>query len=300
LAKKKSKMTIHTLDLNFINQAETVASFLVEMDNALALVETGPHSTFPLLKQKIEAKGFKIEDIKHVFLSHIHFDHAGAAWCFAPHATIYVHPVGEKHLTDPSKLYTSAQQIYGDKMEFLWGKMEGIAPEKLHATQHGEVIKVGDKRVTAWHTPGHASHHIAWQIDDILFTGDVGGVKIGNGIVVPPCPPPDIDIEAWQNSIALIKSLKVNVLYLTHFGKVTEVEDCLNQLESRLLSYSAWIKPHFEAGKTVEEVTPLYQAMVKTDMAEHGITGSFYERYEAANPSGMSVAGLMRYWKKKG
>ena len=184
-------------------------------------------------------------------------------------------------------------------MAFLWGKMEGIAPESLHVTAHGEHIKVGDKTFTAWHTSGHATHHIAWQIDDILFTGDVGGVKIGNGIVAPPCPPPDIDIEAWQASIALIKSLKVNALYLTHFGEVKEVDDCLNQLEGRLLSYAAWIKPHFEAGKTVEEVTPLYQVMVKKEMAEHGITGSFYEQYEAANPSGMSVAGLMRYWKKR-
>ncbi len=290
---------IHTLDLNFLGHRDTIAAYLIESEENLVLVETGPHSTFNALKSAIQNLGFEIEQITHVFLTHIHFDHAGAAWCLAPHATIYVHPFGEKHLIDPTKLYNSAKMIYKDDMDRLWGDMHGIPPEKLHATTHGEMVKVGNLTFIAWHTPGHAVHHIAWQLEKDLFVGDVGGVKIDGGIVVPPCPPPDIDIEAWCQSLNLIRELKVKTLHLTHFGQVTSVKKHTDSLEKRLMRWSNWIKPHYEKGESPQEVTPQYQAFVKKELAQFGITGEHYEQYESANPAWMSVAGLMRYWHKK-
>ena len=291
---------IHTLDLHFQNHDETIAAFLIESENGLALVESGPHSTFEALKKAVANLGFRIEDIHHVFLTHIHFDHAGAAWCLASHATIYVHPLGEKHLLDPTKLYNSAKQIYQDKMDTLWGDMKAIPTKKLHVAAHGEVIVVGDLRFTAWHTPGHASHHIAWQLESELFTGDVAGVRIDGGVVVPPCPPPDIDVEAWQMSIELMLNLNLEALYLTHFGREENVTATLNELESRLLNWANWIKPFAQSGQNAADVTPQYQAMVKAKLATFGIVGKHYEQYETANPSWMSVAGLLRYWFKKG
>ena len=290
---------IHTLDLHFWGHSDTIAAFLIESDDDLVLVETGPHSTFSVLKTTVNKLGFQLENINHVFLSHIHFDHAGAAWCLAPHATIYVHPAGEKHLIDPTKLYNSAKQIYQDQMDKLWGEMHGIPSEKIHATAHGEKIKVGNIELTAWHTPGHAVHHIAWQLGKDLFVGDVGGVKIEGGIVVPPCPPPDIDIEAWSDSLDLIQSLNVERLHLTHFGAISNVKEHLNTLKTRLIEWSNWIKPFYEKGISAADVTPQYQAFVKQELNNHGIIGEQYEQYESANPSWMSVAGLMRYWYKK-
>ena len=291
---------IHTLDLKFLGHADTIAAFLIVADGEIALVETGPYSTFEALKTEVERCGFALSDIKKVFLTHIHFDHAGAAWALAAlGATIYVHPFGEKHLIEPSKLYNSARQIYGDNMDKLWGKMENIAPERIHATAHGEAISLGKTEIIAWHTEGHAVHHIAWQLGGDLFTGDVAGVRIAGGIVVPPCPPPDIDIEAWLKSIDLIKSLKVKRLHLVHFGQVTQVSKHLNQLEKRLVRWANWLRPHVERGATAAEVTPQYQAFVEKELARFGIVGEQLEQYETANPSWMSVAGLMRYWKKK-
>lgn len=294
------KPTIHTLDLNFLGHAETVAAFLIVANGEVALVETGPYSTYESLKTACEALGYPLETIKKVFLSHIHFDHAGAAWALAEMgATIYVHPFGEKHLIDPSKLYNSARQIYKDQMDILWGKMEGIAPERIHAAAHREKISFGNTEFIAWHTPGHAVHHIAWQLEKDLFTGDVGGCKIGTGIVVPPCPPPDIDVEAWVNSLNLIKSLDVKRLHLTHFGQITQIKKHIDQLERRLHRWAKWMKPRFEKGLSANDITPLFQAFTDKELARYGIVGEHKAQYDSANPAWMSVMGLMRYWHLK-
>ncbi|MEM8523419.1 MAG: MBL fold metallo-hydrolase [Bacteroidota bacterium] len=292
---------IHTLDLNFLNSSETIAAFLLKTEKGSILFETGPHSTLPQLEKELAKYDVQLEDIQHVFVTHIHLDHAGAAWAFAKlGAKIYVHPRGQKHLHDPSRLYNSAKRIYQDKMEYLWGTMEGISAEQLQVVEHQEVVKVNGVEIRALHTPGHAVHHIAWQIGDEIITGDVAGVKIGDALVVPPCPPPDIDVEDWQNSIAILKTALPKSLYLTHFGKVKRTLQHLDELEQRLLDWANWMKPHFEKDTPQAEIVPQFQAYVQQELKAAGITKvADLERYEKANPSWMSVAGLMRYWKKK-
>ena len=294
------KPIIHTLDLKFLGHSDTVAAYLVVSNGEAALMDTGPHATFGNLSKACADLGHPLETIKKVFLSHIHFDHAGAAWALAEMgATIYVHPFGGKHIIDPSKLYNSAKQIYQDQMDVLWGKMENIAPEQIYTVKHGEKIALGNAELVGWHTPGHAVHHIAWQLEKDLFTGDVGGCKIKDGIVVPPCPPPDINVEAWIESLNLIRSLNVRRLHLSHFGQVTQIKKHLNQLERRLNSWASWIKPRFEKGMTAQEITPQFQAFTDKELARYGIIGEHKAQYDSANPAWMSVAGLMRYWSKK-
>ncbi len=294
---------IHVLDLKFLDKPDTIGSFLVETAVGPILIETGPYSTFESLKEQVNSKGFTLEDIRHVFLTHIHLDHAGAAWAMAETgSTIYLHPTGFKHMHDPSKLLASATRIYGEEgMERLWGTLKGIPRPQLKTVQHGEAITVGDTEVKAWHTPGHAVHHIAWQVENNLFSGDVAGVKIGDGPVVPPCPPPDINIEHWQESLGLIRALKLSNIYLTHFGPISarEIPNHLDALEERLLRWSSWMRPHYEQGKSAEEIQPLFEAFVNKELEEHGVSGEQLEIYESANPAYMSVAGLLRYWRKK-
>jgi hypothetical protein len=119
-------------------------------------------------------------------------------------------------------------------------------------------------------------------------------------VVIPPCPPPDIDIADWVASIAVLRRLKPAKFYLTHFGEVAYSDDHLDELEQRLKAWANWIKPHVEAGRTIAETTPLFQQMVKEDLTNAGIDTSSQAKYESANPSWMSVAGLFRYWKKQG
>jgi glyoxylase-like metal-dependent hydrolase (beta-lactamase superfamily II) len=292
---------IQILDLQFLNHSDTIAAFLIETNAGPILVETGPYSTFEQLQKLLLEKGYQISDVKHVFITHIHLDHAGAAWAFAQTgATVYVHPFGRRHLHQPEKLWNSAKMIYQNQMEYLWGEMQGIAADRLRAVEHGEKIRICEVEIIGWHTPGHAVHHVAWQVGDALFCGDVGGVRIGKGMVVPPCPPPDINVEDWQQSIDLMRNLNPKTLYLTHYGAFTDVENHLNDLEKRLLERAAWIKPYFEQQADPQIITPLFQEYVQAELAESGITGEEQLlQYENANPSWMSVAGLLRYWQKK-
>lgn len=298
-------MTIHTLDLDFLGLEHAVAAFAIEGPGGLALIETGPASTLPHLEAALKVNGWQLADFQQVFLTHIHFDHAGAAWALAEKgATIYVHPKGLPHLAAPERLYNSARMIYGDDMDRLWGPMHPIPASQLYAPEHGEAIEAAGLSFTAWYTPGHAVHHIAWQVDDIknndsvLFTGDVAGVKIGDGPVVPPCPPPDIHVEDWQDSLQLIRELPVERLFLTHFGEIFEKTAHLDELETRLLANANWIKDFVVKKISAEDVVPKFKEYVNNELVAAGVNPADLRRYEAANPAYMSVNGLMRYWVK--
>jgi len=290
----------HTIDLHFQDYEHAIGTFLIESDEGPILIETGPYSTISSLENGLKGHGYQLEDIKNVLLTHIHFDHAGAAWFFAKKkANIFLLPFGLKHMHDPSKLVESATMIYGDQMDALWGKMEGIASDKLIAVDHEQVLEIGGKKLTALHTPGHAKHHIAWQLEDLIFTGDVGGVKIEGGPVVPPCPPPDISIEDWGKSIALILEKNPKKLILTHYGEVNDPSAHFAELHEMIRIWSEFIKDCWEAGLSQDDITYMFMKYTTEDFQIKGVSDLGIKQYEAANPSWMSVAGLIRYWNKK-
>ena len=291
---------IHTLDLGFQNTEEAIASYLIETSAGPVLIESGPETTFEKLEQAINAKGFQIADIKHLLLTHIHFDHAGAAWKFAKNGTkIYGHPMGLPHLNAPEKLWNSAKQIYQDKMETLWGNMEAIAMEQLVPANDGDVFEIGDVMIKTIYTPGHAVHHNAYKVGDVIFTGDVAGVKIEDGPVVPPCPPPDIDIQLWKASIAKLRAENARGLYLTHFSFQESPDKLFTELEAALDDWPHFIKPFYDAGTPSEEIVPQFMEYVNKKYYAEQIEPKLVPVYEHANPSWMSVNGLLRYWKLK-
>ncbi|WP_375583744.1 MBL fold metallo-hydrolase [Cyclobacterium xiamenense] len=293
--------TIQSLDLHFQKEAHTIASFLVSDHEHRLLVETGPESTWLQLVEQLQSHDLRPGDIDAVLLTHIHFDHAGAAWKFAEAgARIYVHPLGLPHLENPEKLWQSAARIYGkDNMLQLWGTMKPIDPEQLVPTRDMEAIFFGNMTFVPVHTPGHAIHHVAWKLDHNVFTGDVAGVAIQGGPVVPPCPPPDIHLEHWKASIAKIRALAPETLYLTHYGSVTAIGKHFQALEKTMEDWAAWMKIEFDAGTAPEVITEKFMAYTEQQLANQGVDRSLRERYELANPSWMSVSGLLRYWKLK-
>ena len=291
---------IHLIDLKFQGIDHAIGAYLVETSEGPILIETGPYSTFKTLQAGLQSAGFRAEDIKHVFLTHIHLDHAGSAWAFAEMgASIYLHPFGSANMEDPTRLMASATRIYGDQMDRLWGTMQKIPASQLVSVGDGDVITIGDQEIKSHHTPGHATHHIAWQMGEVVFTGDVAGVKVNGGPVVAPCPPPDINIEDWKSSIDLLRKLKPKSLYLTHFDRVDDVNDHLARLETMLDDWAQWMKAKWEAGLSKEEITPLFMEYTAAQLRDQGVDDEGVKVYEAANPSWMSVAGLIRYWKKK-
>lgn len=293
-------LKIHTIDLNFQQEDHSIAAYLIETSQGPILIESGPMSTFDVLQKGIEELGYQIKDIENVLLTHIHFDHAGAAWKFAEHgATIFVHPIGVPHLHHPEKLWNSAAQIYGDDMERLWGEMQPISEDQLVGVTDGNIIEFGDVIINVLYTPGHAVHHNAYQIDEVIFTGDVAGVKIGNGPVVPPCPPPDINISLWKESIEKIRQKNPSALYLTHFDRQENPIQLLNDLESIMDDWANYIKPFYDDQIPADKFVPLFINYTKKQFLEKGLTEDEIQTYEYANPSWMSVNGLLRYWKLK-
>lgn len=278
-----------------------IAAHLVETSEGPILLETGPHSTLPKLQAGLAEHGYQMKDIQHVFLTHIHLDHAGAAWAFAEKgATIYMHPLGKKHMADPSKLLASAKLIYKEMMDVLWGTLKPIPANQIVTVQHGETYKVGDVEVVAWNTPGHAVHHVSYQIGQALIAGDVAGAKIGeSGPVTPPCPPPDINIDHWMTSIALLETLDLTTVYLSHFGKVTHLVNHFTALKAVLWDWANFMLPHYQKGTPPAEVIPQFSTYVDEQLTRAGVSKEDRVVYESSNPANMSVFGLMRYWKKK-
>jgi glyoxylase-like metal-dependent hydrolase (beta-lactamase superfamily II) len=291
-------MKIHIMDLNFFTP-KVIASFFIETDSEPILIETGPDSTFPNLIRSLKGLGYSVEDIKKVFVTHIHLDHAGAAWHFAQSgATIYVHPVGAKHLADPTKLLASARMIYKDQMKKLWGTIEPISKERIYAIADGEILKIGSVEIQAVETLGHASHHHAYVVDDAVFTGDIGGSRIENGPVLPLTPPPDINVEFWQQSIKKLRELNSQVLYPTHFGESTGINEHLDELEKRLLEWTEWIGDRLKEGKDEDDIVPEFENLAKRVLEETKVLPDTIKAYEFADPFWLNVLGLARYWRK--
>ncbi len=291
---------IHVLDTQHLGRAGIIASTLLESDEGPILFDTGPESTFENIAVALSANGFAPRDVRHVFLSHIHFDHAGAAWRFAElGATIYVHPRGAPHLIDPHKLIASATRLYGDEMKRLWGTIEAIAPERVRVPEDGAVVRVAPFEIRALATPGHASHHHVYHWDDNVFGGDVAGVRLGAGPPVPPFVPPELEIESWRESIAKIRALEPAKLYLPHFGLVAhDISAHLDALEKCVIRWSIWFRDRLRAGDDERKMTAAFADYLADDLRNAGATQSEVADYEHADPSFMAVSAAIRYWRK--
>ena len=290
---------IHVLDTRWLGQEGVIAVFAVPHREGVALVESGPESAFPEVERALNRLGYELKDVTHLFLTHIHLDHAGAAWRFAEAgAQVFVHPRGAPHLKNPEKLIKSAERIYGERMKELWGELRPIPEDRLFAAEDGERVAVGGLTFQAHATPGHAVHHHVWTLEDQVFTGDVAGVRLLGGPALPPCPPPDIQLEDWRASIDRLRALPADTLYLTHFGGYRDKEAMLSDLEARLSDWGDWVLRRLKEGKTPEAMVPLFEEKVKKELLAAGLDEAAVARYEAANPSAYSVFGLVRYWQK--
>ena len=294
-------MHITTLDLNFLSLPDTIAAYLVHGPDGLVLVETGPASTLPALKAQLAAHGLTTADIKHVLVTHIHLDHAGAAgWLAQEGATIYVHEVGAPHLIDPSRLLTSAERIYGDRMAYLWGQTVPAPPDRVVPLSDGDTVEAAGLQFTAISTPGHAWHHHSYRLGDIAFTGDAAGIRLmTSGLVDLPAPPPEFKLEVWQSTIDRLLAENFSAIYPTHYGRTAAVSEQLETLRALMEEAAEFVRLRMVAGEEREAIVDAYVAWNHNRMHAHGLNDFAIEQYNAANPLYMSVDGIMRYWRKK-
>jgi glyoxylase-like metal-dependent hydrolase (beta-lactamase superfamily II) len=291
---------ITTLDLNFRGHAHSIASYLIRSGDAVALVESGPGSTQPALEDALAREGLTPRAVTHVLLTHIHLDHAGASgWLSQQGAHVYVHPAGAPHILNPEKLIASATRIYGDEMDSLWGKFLPVAEDHLHTPQDGEEIQIGNAKVTVFHTPGHAEHHCCYLLDDLCFTGDVGGVRIpGYPYMRAPMPPPELHFAKWRETIQRLRALKFNRIAPTHFGIFDDAEWHLTELQKDLDLVEQWLEKVMPQNPDIESLRAQFEVLMDEQIRAFNLSEEEIQAYKLANPLGMSADGMMRYWKK--
>lgn len=294
-------MNISVLDLNFLSLPDTIAAYLIQGPDGHVLVETGPASTLPVLREQLANHDLTTSDVKHVLVTHIHLDHSGAAgWLAQEGAQVYVHEVGAPHLIDPSRLLSSAGRIYGEHMDTLWGETVPAPAENVTAVKDGEKIEVAGLQFTAINTPGHAWHHHTYRLEDIGFTGDAAGIRLKtSGLVDLPAPPPEFKLEVWQATIERLLAQDFSAIYPTHFGRTEDVRGQLEALRTLMDASAEFVRLRMVAGEKRDAIVADYIAWNHARMRAHGLSDYAIEQYNAANPLSMSVDGIMRYWRKK-
>ncbi len=272
---------MRVIDLMHLDRERVIGSWQV----GEVLIDPGPTSCLPTLLHALGDERPRV-----LLLTHIHLDHAGATGSLVqrwPDLEVYVHERGAPHLIDPSRLVESATRLYGDDMDRLWGEMEPVPERNLTVLAGGERLLGGEWEVA--YTPGHASHHVSFLHDGTAFVGDVGGVNITTGrMTIPPTVPPDIDLQAWHESLALISAWKPRRIARTHFGSSQEVDAELAEVGARL---DEWAELARDQDK--DSFVATIQAQIR-----RGGGPELAATYQQAAPAEQLYAGLDRYWRK--
>ena len=248
------------------------------------IVDPGPGSTVETLLEGLEAEP------RALLLTHIHLDHAGASGVLArrfPELQVYVHKVGAPHVIDPSRLLQSAERLYGDEMEKLWGEVAPVPEDRVTILQGGEEVDGLDVH----YAPGHARHHVVYhdRRSGDVYTGDVAGVRVPpSDFAAAPTPPPEIEVEVWLASIQMIRSLEPKRLCMTHFGENDDVEGQLARVE-------AWLKDASE--ESSHDEPERFAEWLHARFDAEG--GEVAERLRQAMPPDQLWLGLERYWRKR-
>jgi glyoxylase-like metal-dependent hydrolase (beta-lactamase superfamily II) len=293
-------MRLHPLDLHFQGQSQIIAAYLVECGKELALVETGPGSTLPALLEGIRNLGFTPDAVKHVFVTHIHLDHAGAAgWWAQQGATIFAHPKATPHLIDPSKLVESAKRIYAERMDALWGDMMPAPTDRVVTLTDGQSVKVGPVPFTAIDTPGHARHHHAYACEGICFTGDVAGMTLPDcDYLSVTAAPPQFDPVAYGDSLQRLHEAGFSKLYLTHFGDVTDVSGHLSRYAMRVEEVFECIQNLLAEGLRGDALRAAYGEAEHAVARKAGLSEGDWLRYECGNSTAMGADGIALFCEK--
>jgi glyoxylase-like metal-dependent hydrolase (beta-lactamase superfamily II) len=292
------------VDLKFQRVPHVIATAVVH-GTGLALIDPGPSSTLPGLRNHLERAGLSINDVSALLLTHIHLDHAGASGTLVrenPRIKVYVHEHGAPHMANPEKLLASATRLYGDAMDRLWGEFLPVPANSMIVLKGGEVVEEGGRRFEVAYTPGHASHHVSYFDRDsgIAFVGDTAGVKVvANGYVLPPTPPPDIDLDVWRGSVDRIQQWHPSTLFLTHFGPFSQPSAHLRELVDHLDYVGSLSKTALARQANDDEREEWFVQEIRRElrrlMAEPDV-----QAYEVAGRFDLSWRGLARYWRKKG
>jgi glyoxylase-like metal-dependent hydrolase (beta-lactamase superfamily II) len=293
-------MKIITVDLNFLGSKGDIATYMLPYSGGIVLIDPGPETTLPALISALKSCNLTPRDVTKVLITHIHLDHAGAAGWFAGQgAQVYVHPSGVEHMLNPEKLVASATRLYGDQMDTLWGEMKPIPAGKLNEVHDEMEIVAGELTIQALYTPGHAEHHISYKYGDVLFSGDVGGVRYRpNTYLRLPFVPPETNLEEWRCSLERMMKTKCSQIAPTHFGIYCDAEAHLSRALQFLNEAEAWLMQVMPGIRDVEGLRAAYAEYLHGKELRAGLNESVVKVYEGGSPTNFAAMGLFRYWQK--
>lgn len=297
-------MTTDFIDLHFKGSPRVIATALLTGRDGVTLIDPGPASCLPALEAGLQHRGLSLREVTALLLTHIHLDHAGAAGTIVervPGIKVYVHERGAPHMIDPSKLLASATRLYGDQMDALWGPFLPVPASHVIALSGGERLAVAGASLAVAYTPGHAKHHVSYfdEHAGMAYVGDTGGIRVTGDYLLAPTPPPDIDIEAWQESLDLIDAWQPVSLFLTHFGPITPARAHLARFRTTLTTQAHAVRESLTAGGTDEEKIRVFVEHMRED-ARKALPEREARATELAAPFDQLWQGLARYWQKKG
>jgi glyoxylase-like metal-dependent hydrolase (beta-lactamase superfamily II) len=273
------------IDLRFGGRERVIGVYLLETRDGPALFDCGPATCVERLKDGLAERGLALTDLRHLLLSHIHLEHAGAAGVLVrehPGLRVHVSEVGAPHLADPERLERSARRLYGADFDRLWGELAPVPERNL------EVVGRDVVGLDCFPSPGHAEHHVCYvDREGTMYVGDAAGVRIPpSSFAMPPTPPPEVDVEAWEATLDEIERRAPERIALVHFDVVSDVAPHLEELRRRLREWAALV----EHGASEEE----FVATVRGELDEEQRPA-----YEATVAFWQSYAGLKRYWDKR-
>jgi glyoxylase-like metal-dependent hydrolase (beta-lactamase superfamily II) len=293
------------IDLNFLGVPEIIATAVLHGSAGVALIDPGPSTTLEGLKQSLRRKGISLDDVRQILLTHIHLDHAGATGSLVrenPRIDVFVHERGAPHMIEPSKLLASAGRLYGADMDRLWGDFLPVPADRVRILKGEERITAGGRELEVAYTPGHASHHVAYfdPSSRVAFVGDTAGIRRQDrDYIMPPTPPPDIDLDAWRVSEDRILSWDPDTLFLTHFGPFHGARIHFQEMTQRLEAWSRTVR-RLLADASLDDEQRLQAFMNEALLDLKRKVGELEaERYSRAGRLDYSWQGLSRYWKKR-
>lgn len=294
-------MDVETIDLDFQGVRGGIASYLVRGEGGCLLIETGPESTRPRLVAALESRGIRPGELKGVFVTHVHLDHAGAAgWFAAQGVPVHVHPKGARHLVDPTRLEQSARGVYGERFDALWGGLIPAPEASVRPLADGETIEIAGLAVTAIDTPGHAFHHHAFQIGRDIFTGDAAGARLGDSVYLSvTSAPPQFHLEHTLASLDKLASLDPERLFLTHFGAVHDPRAHLEAYRDAVELNAEFIRQRLLEGFADEALAVAYEAFQLEQAYRLGLDPARWPDYQAINGTAMCADGLRLFWETR-
>ena len=240
-------------------QTGRAACYLVVQDGHAAFIDTGSAHTVPFLLKTLELKNIPPEAVDYVIPTHVHLDHAGGAGVLVdrlPNAKLVIHPRGAPHMIDPSKLVAGTTEVYGEEnFKKYFGEVRAIDERRMIVTEDGSSLSLATRTLTIVHTPGHAFHHfcIYDESDNGFFAGDTFGLAYkelddeNGAFIMPTTTPVQFDPDAWQDSLTRLLDYHPRNMYLTHFGRVTEVARLARELRQDIENYANMARQHMHS-----------------------------------------------------